>query len=198
MWDERYAGEDYLFGTEPNAFLKAQAHRLRPGQRALAVADGEGRNGVWMAEQGLDVVSMDSSAVGLAKARKLAAARGVALTFVQGDLESWVWEENAFDVVAVIFIQFAPPPLRARCFEGFKRTLKPGGLLLMTGYGPKQLEYRTGGPGELEKLYTRKLLEESFADMDILLLDEHESWMAEGTRHAGMSALIDLVARKRG
>ncbi|MGQ7792460.1 SAM-dependent methyltransferase [Faunimonas sp. B44] len=198
MWDERYAGEDYLFGTEPNAFLKAQAHRLRPGQRALAVADGEGRNGVWMAEQGLDVVSMDSSAVGLAKARKLAAARGVELTFVQGDLESWAWEESAFDVVAVIFIQFAPPALRARCFEGFKRTLKPGGLLLMTGYGPKQLEYRTGGPSELEKLYTRELLEESFADMDILLLDEHESWMAEGTRHAGMSALIDLVARKRG
>ncbi|MYZ47121.1 class I SAM-dependent methyltransferase [Propylenella binzhouense] len=197
MWDERYAGDEYLFGTEPNAFLKAQAHLLKPGQRALAVADGEGRNGVWLAEQGLDVVSMDASGVAIAKARKLAEARGVHPTFVQADIESWDWEAEAFDVVAAIFIQFTPPPLRDKCFAGFKKTLRPGGLLLLTGYGPKQLEYRTGGPGVLENLYTRALLEERFSDMDILLLDEHDSLVSEGKRHTGMSALVDLVARKR-
>jgi SAM-dependent methyltransferase len=197
MWDERYAGEDYFYGTEPNTFLKSQADLLVAGQRALAVADGEGRNGVWLAGQGLDVVSMDSSTVAQAKARKLAESRSVSLAIEHGDIETWPWEEGAFDVVAAIFIQFLTPEQRARCFAGMKRTLKPGGLLIMTGYRPEQIKYGTGGPGKAENLYTRALLEEAFGDMDILLLEEHDSVMSEGERHSGMSALIDMVAQKR-
>lgn len=195
-WNTRYAGTDYFFGTAPNRFLAAERHRLTPGQSALAIADGEGRNGVWLAEQGLATLSLDFSPVAQAKARRLAADRGVTPSFELADLAQWRWEPARFDVVVAIFIQFADPALRARIFAGIKTTLKPGGLLLLEGYRPKQLEYRTGGPSELENLYTAPMLRTAFADMEILHLAEYDSEIAEGTRHVGMSALIDLVARK--
>jgi cyclopropane fatty-acyl-phospholipid synthase-like methyltransferase len=161
------------------------------------VADGEGRNGVWLAEQGLAVLSVDSSPVGLEKARKLAQQRGVMMQFEEADLAAWNWGEARFDVVAAIFIQFAPPGLRETMFEQIKRCLKPGGLLLLQGYTPRQLEYRTGGPSQAENLYTEAMLRTAFGDMEILQLDEHDAVIHEGAGHAGMSALIDLVARKR-
>lgn len=108
-WDQRFAVEDYLFGTEPNAFLRAQQPRLKPGWRALAVADGEGRNGVWLAQQGLDVLSVDGSSVAQEKARKLAASRGVKLTIEHADLDTWAWPVGQMDVVVGIFIQFVGP-----------------------------------------------------------------------------------------
>ncbi len=196
FWEQRFAASGYVFGTEPNAFLAAQAHRLRPGQSALAIADGEGRNGVWLASLGLDVLSIDFSPSALAKARDLAAERGVPLRTEQADLDTWAWPEAAFDVVVAIFIQFADPARRAKIFASIKRTLKPGGLLLMQGYRPEQLTYRTGGPPHAEYLYTRALLEQAFADLEILELNEHDSVIQEGAGHRGMSALIDLVARK--
>ena len=195
-WQQRFAAPGYLFGTAPNAFLKAQAHLLRQGQTALAIADGEGRNGVFLAEQGLDVVSADFSAVAQEKARALAEQRGVKLRFEHADMTAWTWAPAAFDVVAAIFIQFATPPQRAAIFAGIKQTLKPGGLLLMQGYRPKQLDYKTGGPSDVTRLYTRELLEEAFGDFSALDISEHDSVIQEGTGHAGMSALIDLVGRK--
>jgi cyclopropane fatty-acyl-phospholipid synthase-like methyltransferase len=195
-WQTRFATPGYLFGTEPNAFLRAQAHRLKGGQTALALADGEGRNGVWLASQGLDVLSLDFSPLAQEKARKLAAERGVALRVEQADLTTWAWPQNAFDVIAAIFIQAIGPPQRDRLFADITRALKPGGLLLMQGYRPEQLAYKTGGPPDLARLYTRALLETAFADLAILELREHDSVIHEGTAHDGMSALIDLVARK--
>ena len=162
----------------------------------LAVADGEGRNGVWLAEQGLDVLSVDSSSVALEKARQLAQKRGVSAKCEQVDLTQWSWGENRFDVVAAIFIQFAPPGLREQMFAHIKCCLKPGGLLLLQGYTPRQLHYRTGGPSQAENLYTETLLREAFADMEIIELREHDDIISEGAGHSGMSALIDLVARK--
>lgn len=196
IWDERYAGADYHFGTEPNAFLVAQRDMLQAGAHCLAVADGEGRNGVWLAEQGLRVLSVDSSPVALDKARALAQQRGVAVDFEQVDLLQWNSPENQFDVVAAIFIQFAAPAQREQLFANIKRSLKPGGLLLLQGYTPRQLEYRTGGPSQVENLYTGAMLRKAFADMDILHLREHDDIIREGAGHSGMSALIDLVARK--
>lgn len=196
IWDERYAGEDYLFGIEPNAFLASQKERLKPGMYCLAVADGEGRNGVWLSEQGLEVLSVDSSPVGLEKARRLAAQREVSMRIEQVDLFGWSWPEERFDIVAGIFIQFAPPGERERMFEGMRRSLKPGGLLLVQGYTPKQLEYKTGGPSQVENLYTEAMLRELCAGMEILHLAEHESNLTEGNGHCGRSALIDLVACK--
>ncbi|MEO8331083.1 MAG: class I SAM-dependent methyltransferase [Gallionella sp.] len=196
MWDERYAGEDYLFGTEPNAFLVSQRHLLKPGMSCLAVADGEGRNGVWLAQQGLKVLSVEASAVALDKAKKLAQQRGVDVDFELADLLQWDWGVSRFDVVAAIFIQFAGPEQRGQMFANIKRCLKPGGLLLLQGYTPRQLEYGTGGPSQAENLYTEAMLRSAFADWELLHLSEHDDFISEGSAHHGMSALIDLVARK--
>ncbi|MEO1767284.1 SAM-dependent methyltransferase [Thiobacter aerophilum] len=198
MWDGHYAEPHYIFGTEPNAFLASQKALLKPGQRALAVADGEGRNGVWLAQQGLQVVSVDFSPVAVEKARSLARERGVQVEFHVADVLEWDWPREAFDIVAAIFIQFAPPRERAVLFQRIKDALKVGGHLILQGYTPKQLTYKTGGPSAAENMYTEALLREAFADMDILHLREHEDFIAEGTKHYGRSALIDMVARSRG
>lgn len=197
MWDERYATAEYVFGTEPNAFLVSQKALLKPGLSCLAVADGEGRNGVWLAQQGLHVLSVEASAVALEKAKKLAVQRGVRVEFEQADLAHWQWGENRFDVVVAIFIQFAPPALREQMFAGIERCLKPGGLLLLQGYTPKQLEYKTGGPPVAENMYTEALLRTAFSGMEWLHFAEHDDIIREGVGHSGMSALIDLAARKR-
>lgn len=198
FWDERYDREEYVFGTRPNAFLERQAHRLQPGQTVLAVADGEGRNGVWLAEQGLQVHAVDGSAVAVGKAERLAAARGVTVRAEVADLADFAWPEATYDVVAAIFIQFAPPPFRSRLFAGMRAALKPGGLLLLEGYRPEQLAYRTGGPPMVENLYTEDLLRSEFGMFDILELRAYDAVLDEGSGHAGLSALIDLVARKPG
>ncbi len=196
FWNARYATEAYIFGTAPNRFLESQVALIRPGMRALAIADGEGRNGVWLAQQGVAVHAIDVSPVALEKARKLAVERGVALEFEQADVLDWSWPEAAYDLVVAIFIQFVPPPGRERIIAGIRRTLKQGGLLILQGYTPKQIEFATGGPSNPANLYTADLLREWFGDWDIQHLAEHESFISEGTHHHGLSALIDLVARK--
>ena len=198
FWDTRYAQKDYVFGIEPNAFLARQAGLLKPGTRALAVADGEGRNGVWLAERGLLVQSVDSSHVAQSKARALAEARGVTLDLTLADLDTWRWPEREFDLVIAIFIQFAAPPLRIRIFEKMQRALKPGGLLLLEGYRPEQIAYGTGGPSAAENLYTEPVLRDAFAALEIEELRAYDAAIQEGTGHDGVSALIDLVARSRG
>jgi SAM-dependent methyltransferase len=192
-WNGRYTPESYLFGTAPNAFLAAQKARLPRHGRALSIADGEGRNGVWLAQQGLDVVSMDFSPVAQAKARALAAERGVTITTERVDLTNWDWPADAYDVIVVIFAQ---PLEKTALFAGVRRALKPGGLLLLEGYPPKQLEYGTGGPGEVERLYTRADLEAGFGSFSEVDIAEYDAEIYEGDGHGGMSALIDLVAVK--
>ncbi|MDX5330063.1 MAG: class I SAM-dependent methyltransferase [Caulobacteraceae bacterium] len=196
LWNNRFAGETYVFGEEPNAFLARQRARLPRSGRALAVADGEGRNGVWLAQQGLSVHSIDGSSVAQEKAGRLAATRGVALELELADLSDWSWPEATYDVVAAIFIQFAGPELRAATFDGMKRCLKPGGLLLIEGYSPEQIAYGTGGPRVVENLYTEVMLAEAFAEFEILELAAYDAEIQEGPGHSGMSALVDLVARK--
>ena len=195
-WEARFSTPDYAFGKEPNYFLKSCQKLLPRRGRALAVADGEGRNGVWLAEQGLDVVSLDFSPAAQNKARALAAERGVKVTFVQADVHAWNYPQAAFDVVAEIFAQFSSPAERATKWAGLRRTLKSGGLLIIQGYTPKQLQYGTGGPKRLENLYTRAMLEQEFGDFRDLKIVEEEREMREGASHAGMSAVIGLTAVK--
>lgn len=195
-WDTRFAGEGYHFGTEPNVFLASQEKLLRPGMSALCVADGEGRNSVWLARRGARVTAFDISPVGVEKARRLAREAGVTVDYSIADINTWNWDGAQYDLVAVIFIQFLAPAERARAFEGIARAVAPGGLLVMQGYRPPQVEYGTGGPPNPENLYTEALLREAFADLEILHLVEHDDVLDEGPRHRGMSALIDLVARK--
>lgn len=195
MWESRFSGDDYVFGTAPNAFL-ASCRNLLPKQgRALAIADGEGRNGVFLAECGLSVLSVDFSPNAQSKAQRLAAARGVTIETQCADLLSWQWPHDV-DVIAGIFFQFVEPEQRPAVFQSIRDALKPGGLLLIEGYRPKQLVYKTGGPSRVENLYTRELLEQAFGDFDDLTIREHDSEVDEGAGHAGMSALIDLIGWK--
>lgn len=198
FWSARYrdAGDDYLFGSAPNRFLASQVEHFGAGMRVLSVADGEGRNAVWLAEQGCQVTATEISPVALEKAAKLARGRNVVVDFVEADILNWDWPQDAFDAVVGIFIQFATPAERPRQLAGMKQAVKPGGLLFLQGYTPKQLEYKTGGPSAVENLYTAEMLRESFADWQIVLLREHEDVIEEGSAHIGRSALIDLVARK--
>ena len=195
-WQERYSTSDYRFGREPNEFLLRCRPLLPRSGRALAIADGEGRNGVWLAQQGLDVLSIDFSPAGQAKARALAAEHKVAIAFVEADVHAWPYPADAFDVVVEIFTQFSAPANRARKWAGMRRALKSGGLLIVQGYTPKQLYYGTGGPKQIEHLYTRDMLERAFGDLADVEIVEEERELNEGTGHSGMSAIIGLTARK--
>jgi SAM-dependent methyltransferase len=195
-WEDRYTTPDYVFGREPNYFLASCKPLLPKSGKALAVADGEGRNGVWLAEQGLDVVSIDFSPSAQKKAEALAHARGVKITFHRVDVHTWDYPSDAFDVVVEIFTQFSSPAERATKWAGMRRALKPGGLLIIQGYAPKQLQYNTGGPKHLENLYTRAMLEDAFRGFHDAKIAEEELELHEGTSHGGMSAVINFTARK--
>jgi SAM-dependent methyltransferase len=195
-WNKRFQQGGYIFGTEPNEYLRANAARLAPGSRVLCIADGEGRNSVWLALQGHRVDAFDISEVGVAKARALAAQSGVAVDFHVADCEQWRWSTDAYDAVVAIFVQFADPPMRERLFGNIVRTLKRGAWLILQGYTPQQLAYKTGGPPFAAHLYTQDLLRTLFAALRIVELREYEAVLTEGTQHAGRSALIGLVAEK--
>ncbi len=185
-----------MFGTEPSQFLKANAHLLKPGQTALAIADGEGRNSVCMAGLGMQVTAVDSAASGVAKARKLASEKGVSIDFRLADLRTWDWNKAQYDVIAAIFFQFAEPAFRAQIFDGIEAALKPGGLLLLHGYEVRQLGYGTGGPKEADQLYTTQMLQDRFGHWEVLSLRDYDAELQEGQGHSGPSALVDLVARR--
>jgi SAM-dependent methyltransferase len=196
MWNDRYATDDYLFGTAPAAFLTAQAHHLAPGSRVLCVADGEGRNSVHLATLGHDVTAFDPAPNALAKARRLAAGKGATVAFHEAGIEDWDWAPASFDAVAAVFIQFAAPPARARLFAHIARTLRPGGLLLLHGYAPRQVGYGTGGPPCTENMYTLPMLLDAFPGWEVLHAADRDAEIEEGRGHSGRSALIDFVARK--
>jgi SAM-dependent methyltransferase len=196
MWDQRFSGDDYLFGREPNDYLRSKAPLLPAGGAVLCVADGEGRNSVWLAKQGLKVQAFDISEVGVAKARLLASEAGVSVDYTVADCEQYDCAAQSHDGVVAVFIQFADPEMRARLFANIVRALKPGGVLILQGYTPKQLDYKTGGPGQLSHLYTADLMRVAFKDLRIVELTEYEAELNEGARHAGRSALLGLVATK--
>ncbi|HYF57576.1 MAG TPA: class I SAM-dependent methyltransferase [Burkholderiaceae bacterium] len=199
-WNARYSAEGFVFGTEPNDVLAARAGLFAPGDRVLCVADGEGRNSTFLAARGCAVTAFDASPVGVDKARGLAAARGVTVELHVASVDDWDWAGRApaggWDAVVAIFVQFATPAQRAAMFEGFGRALRPGGTLLLVGYGPLQLEYRTGGPGIAEHLYDEPMLERAFAGWRIERLMREQRALAEGGGHVGMSDVLELVARR--
>ncbi|WP_078059116.1 class I SAM-dependent methyltransferase [Tropicimonas marinistellae] len=196
MWNERYDRPDYLFGKKPAGFLEAHAHVIPPRSTVLCVADGEGRNSVYLAGLGHRVTAFDMSGNAVDKARRLAAEAGVEVAFHEADVESWDWGEKTWDAVVAVFIQFAGPPLRTRIFEDIARSLRPGGHLLLHGYAPRQVSFGTGGPPNEANMYTLPMLETAFPGWHVFDAADYDAEIEEGEGHSGLSALIDFVAVK--
>ncbi len=197
FWAARYGSTDgYLFGTAPAQVLVENPGVIVPGQSALCVADGEGRNGVYLAGQGMTVTSFDAEPLAVDRAKALAAERGVGLTAQVSDWDGFDWEAGQFDLVVAIFVQFADPTFRARQFADLRRLTAPGGVLLLHGYTPEQVGYGTGGPSDPAHLYDPAMLTGAFGDWHILRLAAYERDVQEGRGHSGRSALIDLIARR--
>lgn len=199
MWDERYAGEPFAYGETANAFLVSQHARLTAGMRALVPGDGEGRNGVWLAEQGLIVDTLDLSARGVAKARRLAEARGVRIDAIQADALRWDWPRKAYDVVALIFLHLVEDERRALHAEVL-RALKPGGLVILEAFRPEQIARQAagarGGPRDASLLYRIEDLRADFAGLEMVELAEADADLDEGALHVGPSAVVRAIARR--
>jgi len=194
-WDERYAGADYRYGTTPNDFLEAEAHRLPPAADVLCLADGEGRNGVFLAGLGHRVTAVDGSAVGLKKASKLAASRGLPLTVVAADLADFDLGEGSWDGVISIWCHL-PSALRAQVHRGVVRGLRPGGWLILEAYTPAQIGRGTGGPPDVDMTMTPAALRAELAGLEVVLLEEKVRDVREGAGHGGPGAVVQLLARK--
>jgi len=194
-WDERYSGDEYLYGTEPNQFLAEQARELTPG-RALCLADGEGRNSVFLAELGFEVSAVDISARGSEKARRLARARGVEVDVITANLADYDLGTDQWDLIASIFAHL-PAPVRRDLHLRLPRSLKGGGALVLEAYRPEQAERDTGGPPDPSKLLDLPTLEAELTGLDVILAREIEREVVEGAGHTGRGAVVQLVARRR-
>lgn len=193
FWDGKFSADEYVYGHQPNTHLVAQAHRLNPGGSVLVPGDGEGRNSVWLASQGMTALSVDSSAVGLTKARALARSKGVEIQTAQADLLAWTWPVAVFDAVVSIFLHF-PPHGRKLAHAAMAAALRPGGTLILEAFRPEQLAFSSGGPRDVDMLYRAEDLRADFADLDIILLEEARTMLDEGPFHQGEGAVIRLVA----
>lgn len=194
MWNDRYSAPGYAYGTEPNDFLAAVATRIPPG-RVLSLADGEGRNGVYLATLGYDVTSLDSSSVGLAKAQQLAGQRGVQITTLLADLAEYEIVAGSWEGIVSIFCHL-PQPLRSRVHAQVARALVPGGLYVLEAYSPQQLGRGTGGPTSADLLPTLDALRTELAGLELLHAVELEREVHEGVHHDGLSAVVQVIGQK--
>lgn len=193
FWNERFSGETYLYGTEPNAFLVENADML--AGPVLSISEGEGRNAVFLASRGLEVLGVDSSDVGLGKAQALARARGVRIETEIADLADYVPQEDHFGSVVSISAHL-PSAIRTRLYPLLEKALKPGGILLLEAYTPDQLEKGTGGPKNLDMLMSLGKLEREFPHLTPVVAREIEREVHEGAGHTGMACVVQFIARK--
>jgi SAM-dependent methyltransferase len=195
LWDERYGREGFFYGTEPNEFLRAHTALLPPGGDVLCLAEGEGRNAVYLASMGFKVTGVDGSPVGIAKLRKLAGQRGVHVTGIVSDLAAFPIVPDAWDVIVSIWCHL-PAPLRRQVYRASVAGLRAGGLLLLEAYHPRQLEFKTGGPPTAELMATLAELRGELAGLELVEAREIERVVQEGQGHRGMSAVVQVVGRK--
>lgn len=196
MWNERYSAPEYIYGTEPNDFLREQVSALPPGGRLLCLAEGEGRNAVFLAGQGFAVTAVDLSEVGLAKAAALAAQRGVQIDIVHADLAAFDLGQERWDGIISIFCHL-PSAVRQPLYARLAAALRPGGVLLLESYTPRQLAFGTGGPRDVDMLIDVDTLSRELPGLHFDLLQEVEREIVEGTFHTGMAAVVQAVAHKR-
>lgn len=195
-WDKRFGAAELPYGLEPNTFLVEEARRLSSAN-ILCIAEGYGRNAMWLAAQGHRVTAVEQSPVGIARAKALAAERGVHVEWVQGDLETFDLGESHRDAIVSIFVHL-PPALRADVYARAVRALAPGGLMIVEAYCPAQLGFRTGGPKDVALLPTRELLERELAGLEFLVSREIRRDVNEGVLHHGAAAVVQMVGRKQG
>lgn len=196
FWDAKYHRSDYFYGVRPNAFLVDQDYRLDPGSRILCIGDGEGRNGVWLAEQGHNVTSVDVSPRALQKCAELAMQRGVFLRTECADLRDWHWPTERFDAVVAIYVHLLAE-YRKPVHLAAINSLKPGGLFLLEAFNKNQLGNGSGGPKKVDLLYTADELREDFPEAEILSAEDLEIELDEGPGHSGRAAVTRLLARRR-
>lgn len=194
-WDQRYGTAEYWYGTLPNDFLREHAAALPRGGRVLCLGEGEGRNATYLAAQGFDVVAVDASAVGLAKAERLARDRGVRITTVHTDLADFGLGRDAWDGIVSIWCHL-PQPLRARVHHDVTIALRPGGAFLLEAYTPAQLQFGTGGPKTVDLLPSLTELRTELAGLDFEVAVEREREVHEGRGHGGRSAVVQVLARR--
>ncbi len=195
-WDDRYSESGFAYGTEPNAFLAASLQHLPPTGTILCLADGEGRNSVFLAQQGYTVTAVDSSSVGLQKATILATERGVTITTCVADLTDYQLPENSYDAIVSIFCHL-PPPVRKRLHSQIGSSLKNDGVFLLEGYTPRQLEHGTGGPPVRELLMEIVDLKKELQQLQIIHGVEVEREVYEGRLHTGLGSVVQLIAVKK-
>ena len=194
FWDERYAAPGFAYGTTPNHWLEARAGDIRPGGRVLSLGEGEGRNAVWLAEQGFSVDAVDASAVGLEKARELADRRGVRLRTLVDDLATYRPEFNAYDALVLVFVHL-PPNIRSLVHAAGARALRPGGVLIIEAFTHLQLGRPSGGPRQADLLYEVATVRSDFPGVDWLVLEEAEVELDEGPFHRGTAAVVRGVGK---
>lgn len=195
MWNERFGTEEYVFGLEPNDFLREQAMKL-PRGNVLSLGEGEGRNAVWMATQGFDVWSVDASSVGVAKTLKLAESHGVTVHASVGDLADFVIEPASWDVIISIFVHTSPQ-VRRRIHQQVVKGLRHGGMFLLEAYTPAQITQGTGGPKDPSLMPTGELLADELSGLQFDLLQEITRDVVEGSLHTGQAAVVQVVARRQ-
>ncbi len=194
MWDQRYSDTEYAYGKEPNDFLVEAVHHIPKG-RVLCLAEGEGRNAVFLARQGYDVVAVDSSAVGLRKAEMLAQEHGVSITTVVADLETFKIEAGAWDGIVSIFCHL-PPTIRQELHRKLVQGLRPDGVLVLEAYTPDQLKFKTGGPPDAQLAMNLNSLKQELTGLDFKHAVEIERDIHEGLYHNGHGAVVQLIAIK--
>lgn len=195
FWNQRYARDEFAYGTAPNDFLVACAHHITPQGRVLCLADGEGRNGVWLATQGHAVTSVDIAAEGMAKAARLARERGVALDTRIADLAVFDSGTDAWDGIVSIFMHL-PPKLRREVFARGVAALRPGGVVLFEAYAKGQLGRGTGGPPEIDLLVDIAELQQEFPGCRILHAFHGLRDVVEGRHHNGPGEVVQLILQK--
>lgn len=194
MWDERYSDEEYAYGKKPNDFLVEAAHHIPKG-RVLCLAEGEGRNAVYLARQGYQVVAVDSSSVGMRKADALAKEHGVEIETVVADLDNFEIEAGAWDGIVSIFCHL-PPAIRHTLHEKLVAGLRPGGVLVLEAYTPEQLKFKTGGPADAQLTMNLDSLRQELTGLDFEHALEIERDIHEGLYHNGRGEVVQLIARK--
>ena len=194
MWDERYSTEEYAYGTKPNKFLEENVNHIPKG-KVLSLAEGEGRNAVFLAKQGYSVTAVDASIVGLNKARKLAAENGVVVEFIHADLADYDLGENKWDGIVSIFCPL-PSSLRKQLYKKVEAGLKRNGVYLLEAYTPDQLKHGTGGGSSVDVMQSKESLLLELAGLRFTHLSELEREVIEGKYHTGIGAVVQAIAIK--